>query len=75
MPNTAGDGTFVVYTSAGTQDLLTSVTDGMHLLDPTDPGFRPSVSITYDNLIDAAKLSGIAESSESAQAATYLART
>ncbi|KYG00646.1 hypothetical protein BE21_57205 [Sorangium cellulosum] len=32
------------------EDLLASVTDGMSSLDPDDPGFLPSVTITYSHL-------------------------
>jgi RHS repeat-associated protein len=52
FPNPDGDGTFVVYLNGDPQDQLVRVTDGMNALDPPDPGFMPTVSITYGSLVD-----------------------
>ena len=69
-PSIVGDGTFTVYRNGGPQDLLVSVTDGMSALDPGDPGFVPTVSITYGSLVDRSITSG--ESAEAAEGETYL---
>src|SRR6185437_5806925 len=58
-PTIPGDGTFTIYTNSGPQDLLVSVTDGMSPLDPGDPGFVPTVSITYGSLVDTSITQGI----------------
>ncbi len=51
-PSIAGDGTFTIYRNSGPEDLLVAVTDGMSPLDPSDPGFEPTVSIAYGSLVD-----------------------
>ncbi len=69
-PTIVGDGTFTVYRNGGPQDLLLSVTDGMSALDLGDPGFVPTVSITYGSLVDRSITDGL--SAEDAEKETYL---
>jgi RHS repeat-associated protein len=74
VPNPDDDGSFIVYRNGGAQDLLVAVTDGMNPLDPQDPGFVPTVSIQYGNLVDAAITQGLSETSAKAEPFTYLSR-
>jgi YD repeat-containing protein len=37
------------------EDVLATITDGLHALEPNEQGFLPNVQITYDHLIDRAK--------------------
>ncbi len=77
VPSPTFDGTFVVYTNTGPQDLLVTVTDGMNPLSPSDAGYVPTVSIGYGNLVDGARTQAIAEddASPDAEAMTYLSRS
>ena len=75
MASPSGDGTFTVFKNSGPQDLLVAVTDGMNALDPGDPGFLPTVSITYGNLVDYARTLDLPAGSALAEAQTYLSRS
>ncbi len=77
VPSPTLDGTFVVYTNTGPQDLLVTVTDGMNPLAPSDAGYVPTVSIGYGNLVDGARTQAIPEddASPDAEAMTYLSRS
>jgi YD repeat-containing protein len=66
---------FSVYLNDGPQDLLLSVTDGRNPLDPEDAGFLPTVSITYDAMIDRAETRGLAKGSAAYDDQVYLARS
>ncbi len=74
MPSPANDGTFAVYLNNGPQDVLTSIADGMNPLDPNEPGYVPTVSILYGNLVDTARTLGIPEDA-GAESMTYLSRS
>jgi RHS repeat-associated protein len=64
---------FVVYRNDGPQDLLMSITDGMSPLDPGDPGFVPTVAITYGNLVDTSVTKSIGPSSVAYDGLPYVA--
>jgi RHS repeat-associated protein len=64
---------FVVYRNDGPQDLLVSITDGMSPLDPGDPGFVPTVAITYGNLVDTSVTKNIVPSSVQYDGLPYVA--
>jgi RHS repeat-associated protein len=66
---------FSLYKNDGPQDLLVSITDATNPLDPQDPGFFPSVSIHYGNLVDEGVTKGIPPSSLAHDDLTYVARS
>jgi RHS repeat-associated protein len=62
------------FVSDGPQDLLLSITDGTSPLDPGEPGFIPTVAITYGNLVDTAITKGIAPSAQDYESLPYISR-
>lgn len=66
---------FAFYKSQGPQDLLVAVTDGMNPLDPGEPGFVPTVSISYDSLVDRAVTDRVDPASLAHDELTYVARS
>lgn len=48
----ANAGTFSLYLSEAPRDRLIEITDGMNVMDRTDPGAHPTIQIDYGTLID-----------------------
>jgi RHS repeat-associated protein len=66
---------FSVLQSVAGQDQLWSIADGLNPLDPSAPGFVPTVTIRYGGLIDKGRLTpSVPEDSPPNDAALYLSR-
>ncbi|MFT3914548.1 MAG: SpvB/TcaC N-terminal domain-containing protein [Anaeromyxobacteraceae bacterium] len=69
------NGFFHVFRNkASDQDLLVAVTDGHNEHDPGEPGFAPTVAITYAHLIDLARTDGVSPGSPALDEYRYVSR-